>query len=85
MLKQTQYLSASVKLQPPCEPPTEAFVSPDDRDVSRDVSRALGVPPEISRQPEDTASFLEQEWITTGLLRLSWYLCMCCDHFFLFK
>lgn len=81
MLKQTQYLSASVKLQPPCEPPTEAFVSPDDRDVSR----ALGVPPEICRQPEDTASFLEQEWITTGLLRLSWYLCMCCDHFFLFK
>ena len=79
--KENGRMSARVKLRPPCEPPTDAFVSPDDRDVSR----ALGVPPEISRQPEDTASFLEQEWIMTGLLRLSWYLCMCCDHFFLFK
>ena len=37
--------------------------------MSRDFPESSRIPPEISRQPKDTANFLEQELITTGLLR----------------
>lgn len=69
MIKQKLDLSACPKLLLPCDPLTEAFFPPDQGKRSRNFPESSRIPPEISRQPKDTANFLEQELIITDLLR----------------